>query len=58
MRFIVQSLSEKSAFLNLTYANPNLKTDSNKVLYYVWNERLSDKKFEMSYLDSVLLPNS
>ena len=58
LSFKVKSQAEKSSFINLTYSNPNLKTDKKKVLFYVYNENIPDKKFEMSYLDSVLLPNS
>ncbi len=59
LKLLVQSHSEKSGFINITYHdNSTKKTDENKVLFYVWNEKRPDKPFEMSYLDSVLLPNS
>ena len=58
VQFRVKSQAEKSGFINITYDNPALKTDNNKVLFYVYNERLNTQKFEMSYLDSVLLPSS
>lgn len=60
LQFTVKSQAEKSGFINITYDDPSKKTDNNKVLFYVYNNRtdLRDKKFEMSYIDSVLLPQS
>lgn len=56
----VRSQAEKSGFINITYDDYNKKTDNNKVLFYVYNNRadLRSKKFEMSYVDSVLLPQT
>ena len=54
----MKSQAEKSGFINITYDKPNLKTDKNRVLFYVYNDRLQEPKYEMSYLDSVLLPQS
>jgi hypothetical protein len=55
----MKSQTSKSAFVNITYDDPSKKRGNDKVVFYVWNDRIGrNKKFEMSYNDEVLLPNS
>ena len=55
-------MAEKSAFVDLTYndgSNAYNKEKGNNVAFYVFNDRLkSQKKFEVSGADKVLLPQS
>ena len=58
----VNSDAGKSSFINITYQKPETKNDSAKVLFYAYNTQTqpnNDKTlFEMSHIDSVLLPES
>lgn len=61
-KLLVKSDAGKSGFINITYDRPENKNDSAKVLFYAYNSKTqpnNDKTlFEMSHIDSVLLPES
>ena len=56
MEFKVKSQSDKSGYINITYNNINQKTDTKRLIFYVYNENYNNIKFQMDYIDSVLLP--
>ncbi|CDW75398.1 UNKNOWN [Stylonychia lemnae] len=62
LKFTVKSQAEKSGFISLGYQDESKKSDTRKVLFYVYNNRLQTgadrRRFEMSHVNEVLLPHS